>query len=47
MVYVTATDADRPDEKGYADVRYKMEDDRFDVDPITVSTLSQISHILL
>ena len=38
MLRVRATDGDRPDSNGFADIRYSMTDDRFDVDPITVST---------
>ena len=33
-----ASDADRRDDKGYADIRYRMDDNRFDVEPETVST---------
>ena len=38
LLRVRATDGDRPDSNGFADIRYSMTDDRFDVDPITVST---------
>ena len=42
MITVTAEDADRPDHYGYSEVRYAMDDDRFDIDPISVSVNHQL-----
>ena len=38
VIQVFASDADRVDDKGYADIRYRMDDNRFDIEPETVST---------
>lgn len=40
-----AFDADRPDSNGFNDVRYYMDDNRFDVDPLTVSSCQDIASL--
>lgn len=46
VVTVDAIDKDRPDSNGFHLIRFYMDDDRFDVDPLTVSLFFSIVILL-